>query len=99
MKIACPCCTEQFKKTEFKVARKGSSGIEKQCPGCSQWLRPEPKMEQLKYIGLFILLLASLLNFYFTDIDLKMIFSGISFAGASLAFFAFWKETFEAVDN
>jgi hypothetical protein len=99
MKVVCPCCSEQYKKTEFKVARKGDSGIEKQCPGCSKWLRPEPGMQRLKIIGFIVLLLASLLNFFLTAVDLRLLTSGIGFVGACLAFYAFRKEAFEPVEQ
>ncbi|MGI2170838.1 hypothetical protein ACROAE_11715 [Shewanella sp. MF05960] len=90
-KMECPSCNSQFARRALKVVRKGDNGIEAQCPKCNTWLMFEPKMMRIKNIGMLLLLVFSVTNFFLENSDYRLICSFAAFAGACIALFGAFK--------
>jgi hypothetical protein len=89
--MQCPRCQGVFARKALKQVRKGQQGVETQCPKCQQWLMFEPKMMMTKNVGLFILLVFSVANFFIDNSDYRLVCSLLGFAGAIIAFYGVFK--------
>ena len=95
MKINCPSCAASYKTAEITQTRSTTRRVEHQCPNCSNWLRPAPRMMTVKTTGLIILLVFSLLNFIVSDIEIRLLFSATGFVGACIAAFGLFMGKYE----
>lgn len=89
--MECPLCQGVFARKALKQVRKGNYGVETQCPKCDQWLMFEPKMMMIKNVGLFILLVFSVANFFIDNNDYRLACSFFGFAGACVALYGVFK--------
>ena len=89
--MQCPSCNDQFARRALKVLRKGDNGVEAQCPKCNTWLMFEPKMVRVKNLGMLILLVFSVTNFFLENSDYHLICSFAAFIGACIALFGAFK--------
>ncbi|MCT8986685.1 zinc-ribbon domain-containing protein [Shewanella phaeophyticola] len=89
--MECPNCKSQFARRALKVVRKGQHGVEAQCPKCDTWLMFEPKMMLVKNIGMLMLLVFSVTNFFLENSDYRLMCSFAAFAGACIALFGVFK--------
>ena len=89
--MKCPSCTFKLRTIKAKRQRKGTMGVEFQCPECDVWLRQEPKMEKVKNIGYFIWLPSTLGNLFIEDEPLRMGWTAMALVGCILTLIGVFK--------
>ena len=85
MKVTCPNCKNKIAAKNIKNINKNSIFIEKQCPSCQTWFCLNKTLTTIKIIGVFLLLITSLLNIFNIKSQYSLIFSSIGFVGILIA--------------
>ena len=85
MKETCPNCKSNFAAKDIKNINKNSIFIEKQCPSCQTWFCSNKTLTIIKIIGIFLLLITSLLNIFNIKSQYSLIFSSAGFVGILVA--------------
>ena len=85
MKVTCPNCKSKIAAKDIKNINKNSMFIEKQCPSCKEWFCLNKTLTMIKIIGIFLLLITSLLNIFNIKSEYSLIFSSVGFVGILVA--------------
>ena len=85
MKVTCPNCKSKIAAKDIKNINKNSMFIEKQCPSCNKWFCLNKTLTIIKIIGIFLLLITSLLNIFNIKSEYSLIFSSVGFVGILVA--------------
>ena len=85
MKPTCPSCQNKINSTDIKNINKNSIFIEKQCPSCQTWFCLNKTLTIIKIIGIFLLLITSLLNIFNIKSEYSLVFSSIGLVGILMA--------------
>ncbi|WP_350606136.1 hypothetical protein [Pseudoalteromonas sp. MER144-MNA-CIBAN-0113] len=85
MKEMCPNCKSNFAAKDINNINKNSIFIEKQCPSCNKWFCLNKTLTIIKIIGIFLLLITSLLNIFNIKSEYSPVFSSIGLVGILMA--------------
>ena len=87
----CPACAKPLDPKSISQKKTEKFIAQFRCPNCSKWITLNPRAEYMKLAGFSTLLLGSVVNFYISDSNYRLLLSLVAFIGACIAFIGFRK--------